>query len=480
MPALVPSDADLAAAARAGDRDAFGAIVARHQRAVVAVVYAMTCDRVLGDDIAQEVFVIAWTQLARLHDDARLAAWLCGIARKRALHTLRWRRREVALEAALGEPIAATSPAPPTPFDQLADHEREQIAARALARVPDTYRDALVLYYCDERSASAVARALGITVDAANQRLSRGRACLAEDAAVVVERQLAAKRPRRDLVAGVLAAIAGMRVATTATAAGAAAGGGAAAASIVARVAGWKLGLVGAAAVLVVAGIGVASAAHASVDVAAPDHAATPATPASLPAAAATPAPALPAAIAPEPEPDDPVAAADGPTCDELARHVTDLVAAGEAADAYHALRSPDWRGADGRQIADSCDAWPPATRACVASASSLYDLLWGCPGLETEPGLRPSLGRHVAPEESGDDLGCAHVAAHVASLYELDPARFATVPPAHRDRARAVYDEMRRDEPDRTRRACESEAWDETRRRCFLLTRADYLLDCL
>ncbi len=88
------------------------------------------------------------------------------------------------------------------------------------------------------------------------------------------------------------------------------------------------------------------------------------------------------------------------------------------------------------------------------------------------------SLGKHVAAE-SGDDLSCAHVASHVASLYEIDPDRLATVPPEYRSVARDSYAVMRREMPEQIRRDCEAQPWTETRRRCNLLGRADYLLNC-
>ena len=470
------SDSDLVDAARAGDREAFGAIVTRHQRAVTAVVYAATRDRVLADDLAQEAFVVAWRQLDRLDDPARLSAWLCGIARKQALHTLRWRRREVPLDV---EPIAAT-----TPFDQLADHERAQRVAAALARVPESYRDALVLYYGDERSADGVARALGISVAAAHQRLSRGRAHLAADEAIAVERELA-RKPRRDLVAGVLAAIAGISVLAPASRASAAS-------TRVARAGASRLALVGAAAV-VLAGTGyVASVARVTPEAAAStEAAATEPTAAAAPALAeVSPAPARPSLPAPPPvEParpgsdDDADAIDPALACDALGEHWAMLEAAAEPADAYHPLRRADWIVQEGRLVGEQCHAWSAEARRCVADAPTVYDLMWGCAmsgggSIGTAP-LRLALGRHVAAV--GDaDLSCGRVASHVATLFDLDPDRLATVPPAYRDMARAAYTQLEHDVPEQTRRDCEADAWSETRRRCYLLTRADYLLGCI
>lgn len=190
-------DAELIAACRAGDTAAFGQIVARYQRAVVAVAYAAVRDRVLAEDIAQDAFVTAWTRLAGLRDVERLPAWLCGIARNVARARRRTLRRE--------EPGDVEIAGDATPYDALDDRETEVAVAAALARVPETYREPLVLFYCEQQSAGEVARALGVSDAAVHQRLSRGRALLAGDAKLV---EHAPSRARRDLAAAVLAAIA--------------------------------------------------------------------------------------------------------------------------------------------------------------------------------------------------------------------------------------------------------------------------------
>lgn len=193
-------DAALIDASRRGDRTAFGQLVARYQRAVFAVAFSNVRDRALSDDITQDTFVAAWRGLAELRDVTRLPAWLCGIARNLARDTCKRRRRETTGDL----PEVATAP---TPFDAVSDADSERLIAAALARVPDVYREPLVLYYYEQRSVEDVARLLGITARTANKRLSRGRRYLADHVTVIVERGLARRGPRPGVTAGVLAAI---------------------------------------------------------------------------------------------------------------------------------------------------------------------------------------------------------------------------------------------------------------------------------
>ena len=195
------SDAELLAASMRGERDAFGALIERYQGVVCAVSYSRTGDRALSEDVAQDTFLAAWRQLGQLREPSRLRSWLCGIARNLA----RKARRRSDREAPLDQPLVFEGA---NPFDAAAEAESERVVRDALMRVPDTYRDALVLYYREQRSARDVAAVLGITEAAALQRLARGRQYLADGVTDLVERSLRADPGRRrNLAALVLAAL---------------------------------------------------------------------------------------------------------------------------------------------------------------------------------------------------------------------------------------------------------------------------------
>ncbi len=199
------SDAELLEASRRGEHAAFGALVGRYQHVVSAVSYSRTRDRALGEDVAQETFLAAWRQLDQLREPSRLRSWLCGIARNLAGKAKKRSTRDVVTDdievAALGHERANE-----TPFDQVSSAEAERVVNEALARVPETYRDVLVLYYQEQLSVREVSEALGISEAAALQRLSRGRQYLANGVTSLVEKSLR-RRPRRDLVVAVVTAL---------------------------------------------------------------------------------------------------------------------------------------------------------------------------------------------------------------------------------------------------------------------------------
>src|SRR5688572_29286445 len=98
-----PTELTLVECARQGDRQAFGALVGRHQDAVCAVTFNILGDRAASEDAAQEAFVIAWRQLDQLREPQRLRAWLVGIARNVARNTTRRKMTDLVGQAQMLE-----------------------------------------------------------------------------------------------------------------------------------------------------------------------------------------------------------------------------------------------------------------------------------------------------------------------------------------------------------------------------------------
>lgn len=198
---IAKTDAELVEASRRGEREAFGLLVTRYQDVVCAVSFSATGDWALSQDVTQDTFIAAWHQLAQLREVGRLRAWLCGIARNLARKARRRSGRETVVEDK--DLVAAEG----NPFDATAQAEVDRVVREALARIPERYRETLVLYYCENRSVREVAAALGISEDAAMQRLTRGRRHLASGVTALVERSLRGGRARKGIAAAVLAAL---------------------------------------------------------------------------------------------------------------------------------------------------------------------------------------------------------------------------------------------------------------------------------
>ncbi len=236
MAATVFNDAELVAETLSGNREAFGQIVVRYQSLICSLAYSATGSLGQSEDLAQETFITAWKRLRLLREPVKLRAWLCGIARNRINNSLRREGRE---PLASSDPLDTVQDAPasePSPPDQAISKEEEALLWRTLERIPQLYRDPLVLFYREHQSIERVAQDLELTEDTVKQRLSRGRKLLHEQVLSFMEGALERSNPGKAFTVGVLAALPLYATSATAATVGATAAKGSATAKAAAMV----------------------------------------------------------------------------------------------------------------------------------------------------------------------------------------------------------------------------------------------------
>jgi RNA polymerase sigma factor (sigma-70 family) len=211
------NDAELVAESLDGNRDAFRLIVERYQTLISSLAYCATGNVSRSEDLAQETFVSAWKQLAELREPAKLRPWLCSIARFLISKEFRRQGREPDHAAESLEAMDEWVTPEPLPPDQAISDEEKAILWRSLERIPEIYREPLVLFYREQQSIEAVAQDLGLSEDAVKQRLSRGRKLLQEQFLAFVAGALNQTKPGKTFTLGVIAAL--PLLATTAKAA---------------------------------------------------------------------------------------------------------------------------------------------------------------------------------------------------------------------------------------------------------------------
>ncbi len=188
-------DALLVERSLAGDRQAFGRIVGRYQSLVCALAFSATGSRSRSEDLAQETFFTAWRNLRALREPGRLRPWLCGIARNLIHGEIRRLERQPAHAADALDTATTVASAEPLPTAQAVSNEEMAILWREVGRLPEKYREPLVLFYREHQSVERVAAALELTPDAVMQRLSRGRRLLHERMLAFVETTLERTNP---------------------------------------------------------------------------------------------------------------------------------------------------------------------------------------------------------------------------------------------------------------------------------------------
>lgn len=208
--AATTSDADLVAACLEGDRNAFGWIVERYQRLLCSLAYSATGNMSESEDVAQETFLTAWRQLRDLRDAEKLRPWLCGILRHKVSRLRRGDAREPVRRAETLEAAAEIASTGDPATTHAMQQEEQAILWSELERVPEIYREPLILYYREHGSVEHVAAALELSEEAVKQRLSRGRRILQERVLAFVEGALARTTPGRAFTLGVLASLPAM------------------------------------------------------------------------------------------------------------------------------------------------------------------------------------------------------------------------------------------------------------------------------
>ncbi len=170
---------DVVAASR-GDPQAFARLVDATRGPVDAIALAVLGDVEASREVAQEVYLAAWTGLAKLRDPASFLPWIRQLARNRAHHALRTRvrRRRRISEGHADELLAAAADPRPSAVEELVAEEERAALAAAVDALPAGTREVVVLFYREGRSARQVADLLGMSEDAVKQRLSRARSRL--------------------------------------------------------------------------------------------------------------------------------------------------------------------------------------------------------------------------------------------------------------------------------------------------------------
>jgi RNA polymerase sigma-70 factor (ECF subfamily) len=183
----VASDEDIITATLRGDIASFGMIVERHWNMVVALALSRIDDPAEAEDIAQESFLKAYSQLNRLRHPSRFAGWLSKIALQQCSNTI---RRSVRCRTALGcratslddlgERLAA-APNPGLTKNQI------HFVRQTVGRLPEKFRTLVVMRFVAGLSAVQIAEQLGKRPGAIRVRLHRAYKILRRDLAPLLE-----------------------------------------------------------------------------------------------------------------------------------------------------------------------------------------------------------------------------------------------------------------------------------------------------
>ena len=175
MPFEHDTDAMLVAAAAAGDREAFAALLQRHYDRIHGVAWQLTGSRADAEDIAQDVCCTLVDKIGSFRGEARFTTWLYGIV----LNAVRDQQRRRRSLRGLAERLAVVAGLAKGP-DGRDLHDALWIRS-AISRLKPAYRDAVVLVVGQELSHAEAAEILGVAESTISWRMHEVRRMLAAE-----------------------------------------------------------------------------------------------------------------------------------------------------------------------------------------------------------------------------------------------------------------------------------------------------------
>jgi RNA polymerase sigma factor (sigma-70 family) len=164
------SDAELVAAAMAGDRGAFAAIYDRYADRLHDFCWALLRDRDEAADATQDAFLVAAERLGQLRDPERLGPWLYAVARSQAFRRARDRQRVVPEDEMIEQPDTAAGP------ERAAEQaDLSELVWNAAAGLSERDRALLDLHLRHGLEGAELGEAMGIPAGHAYVLLSRLR-----------------------------------------------------------------------------------------------------------------------------------------------------------------------------------------------------------------------------------------------------------------------------------------------------------------
>ncbi len=158
----------LVGAARAGDVDAFEALVRRYQLPMYRLALRMLASEADAEDATQEAFVLAWQNVARFRGESAYSTWLYRIVTNHCLNVRASRRPSEPLE----DPMLVEGG---DPIEVAERRQRFSAISQTVRALPGEQRAALVLREFEGLSYAEIAHVLGITVATVKGRIHRAR-----------------------------------------------------------------------------------------------------------------------------------------------------------------------------------------------------------------------------------------------------------------------------------------------------------------
>jgi len=195
---MTRSDVQLMLDVKAGDEQSFSLLLHRYRTPLVNFLYRMVRSREQAEDLAQEVFIRVYRAREEYVPSAKFTTWLFRIATNLALNSLRDHRHQK-LEVSMDAPLVAdaedgdekpfeVADKHPTIEQEMVEEDRKKMIRRAIEKLPEKQRAAVLLHKYQELDYAEIAKILTVSESALKSLLFRAYETLRVELAPLVAR----------------------------------------------------------------------------------------------------------------------------------------------------------------------------------------------------------------------------------------------------------------------------------------------------
>ena len=207
-------DVQLIRSTLSGNDEAFSTLVKKYQKNVHALAWRKIGDFHYAEEITQDTFLQAYKKLSTLKNHNQFAGWLYVIANRLCLNWMRKKKPALqSLEGTRADEVARLSYSHYVAGkrETEAAERRSEIVEKLLARLPESERTVVTLYYLGEMTAKEIGKFLGVSVKTVHSRLHRARKRLQDTEELLVQEVLGGVQLPTYLIENVMRQVADLK-----------------------------------------------------------------------------------------------------------------------------------------------------------------------------------------------------------------------------------------------------------------------------
>ncbi len=174
--AIEMSDYELIQQCLKGNTAYYEELVDRYKNLVYSIILRMITDKEEANDLAQDVFMKVYQNLAKYSTEFKFSTWVMRITTNHVIDYRRKKKQEYVPMEEVGFDIAATD----SPEGEYIQKERKESLQGLLNDLPDMYKVPIVLYHQQGLSYQEIAESIGEPLSKVKNRILRGRKILKE------------------------------------------------------------------------------------------------------------------------------------------------------------------------------------------------------------------------------------------------------------------------------------------------------------